>query len=159
MPYLIDGHNLIPLLGLRLSDPEDEAKLTLLLQRHFARTGRQGTVYFDRQAPGGASGTSSRHLAVRFIAPPRTADDAMRAHLSRLKGEARNWVVVSNDQAIRRAAERAGAHWLSATEFAAVVRSARQEDMGEKPEASLSPSELSEFERLFRDRRRGKPSS
>jgi predicted RNA-binding protein with PIN domain len=159
MPYLIDGHNLVPLLGLRLSDPEDEAKLTLLLQRYFARTGRQGTVYFDRQAPGGATGTSSRHLAVRFIAPPRTADDAIRAHLSRLRGEARNWAVVSNDQAIRRAAERAGARWLNAAEFAAEVQSARQGGAGEKPEAPLSPDELSEFERLFRDGKQGKPSS
>jgi predicted RNA-binding protein with PIN domain len=159
MPYLIDGHNLIPLLGLRLSDPEDEAKLTLLLQRYFARTGRQGTVYFDRMAPGGAKGTSSRHLAVRFIAPPRTADDAIRAHLSRLHREARNWTVVSNDQAIRHAAERAGARWVSAAEFAAEVRSARQGGTDEKPEASLSPDELSEFERLFQDGKQGKPSS
>ena len=159
MPYLIDGHNLIPLLGLRLSDPDDEAKLTLLLQRYFARTGRRGTVYFDHQAPGGATGTSSRHLAVRFIAPPRSADNAICAHLSRLRGEARNWSVVSNDQAIRRAAERVGARWLSATAFAAEVRAAHGGSEGEKPEASLSPDDLAEFERLFRDGKQGKPSS
>ena len=158
MPYLIDGHNLIPLLGLRLSDPEDEAKLTLLLQRHFARAGRKGTVYFDRQAPGGATGISSRHLAVRFVALPRTADDGIRAHLARLKGEARNWIVVSNDQAIRRAAERAGARWLSASQFAHEVRLAPQGHPGEKPEARLSPDEVSEFERLFQNRKHGKPS-
>jgi len=159
MPYLIDGHNLIPRLGLRLSDPDDEAKLTLLLQRYFARTGRKGTVYFDRQAPGGATGTSSRHLAVRFIAPPRTADDAIRAHLSRLHREAHNWAVVSDDQAIRRAAERAGARWLSAAAFAAEIRSAHRGSEGEKPEASLSPDDLAEFERLFRDGEQEKPSS
>ena len=159
MPYLIDGHNLIPVLGLRLSDPEDEAKLTLMLQRYFARTGRAGTVYFDRQAPGGAAGTSSRHLTVRFIAAPRTADDAIRAHLSRLHGEARNWDVVSNDQAIRHAAGRVGARWVSAAAFAAQLRRALQAGAGEKPEASPSPEELAEFERLFRDRGKGTPSS
>jgi predicted RNA-binding protein with PIN domain len=159
MPYLIDGHNLIPLLGLQLSDPNDEAKLELMLQRYFARTGRQGTVYFDRQAPGGATGTSSRHLVVRFVAPPRTADDAIRAHLSRLRREARNWAVVSNDQAMRRAAERVGARWLSAAAFAEEVRSATRAGVAEKPEAPLSSDDLAEFERLFRDGTQGKPSS
>jgi predicted RNA-binding protein with PIN domain len=159
MPYLIDGHNLIPLLGLRLSDPEDEAKLTLLLQRYFARTARNGTVYFDHQAPGGATGISSRHLTVRFIAPPRSADDGIRAHLSRLHGEARNWIVVSNDQVIRRAAERSGARWLSASSFAAEVRTTRRASESEKPEASLSPKDLAEYERLFRDGKDAKPSS
>jgi len=159
MPYLIDGHNLIPRLGLRLSDPDDEAKLTLLLQRYFARTGHKGTVYFDRRTPGGATGISSRHLTVRFIAPPRTADDAIRAHLSRLHGEAHNWAVISDDQAIRRSAERAGARWLSAAAFAAEVRSARRGSESEKPEASLSPDDLAEFERLFRAGKHGEPPS
>ena len=158
MPYLIDGHNLIPLLGLRLSDPEDEAKLSLLLQRYFARTGRNGTVYFDHQAPGAATGISSRHLTVRFIAPPRSADDAIRAHVSRLHGEARNWTVVSNDQAIRRAAERAGTRWLSASAFAAEVQTACRANEAEKPEASQSPEDLAEYERLFRDGKDAKPS-
>lgn len=151
MPYLIDGHNLVPHLGLHLADPDDEAKLTAALQRYFARTRRQGTVYFDRRAPGGAATTSSRHLVVRFITPPRTADDAIRAHLSRLRGEARNWVVVSNDQAVRHAAERAGARWVSSGVFASEVRAAGQASAGEKPDAALSPEDLAEFERLFRD--------
>jgi hypothetical protein len=155
MPYLIDGHNLVPHLGLRLTDPDDEAKLTAALQRYFARTRRQGTLYFDRQSPGGAAGLSSRHLTVRFIAPPRTADDAIRAHLGRLRGEARNWVVVSNDRAVRQAAERAGARWISSDAFAGEVRSARQSGASEKPDAALSAEDLAEFERLFRDREAG----
>jgi len=155
MPYLIDGHNLIPHLGLQLADPDDEAKLAAALQRHFARTRRQGTVYFDRQAPGGGGGVSSRHLAVRFVAPPRTADDAIRAHLGRLRGEARNWVVVSNDRAVRQSAERAGARWISCQTFAAEVLSSRHAGAPEKPEAALSPEDLAEFERLFRDREAG----
>ena len=159
MPFQIDGHNLIPVLGLRLTDPEDEAKLTLLLQRYFARTARQGTVYFDRRTPGGAPGTTTRHLTVRFVAPPRTADDAIRAHLARLHGEARNWDVVTNDQALRRAAGRAGARWLSATAFAAELRGTLRAAASEKPDAILSPDEVDEFERLFRDGRPDKPSS
>jgi predicted RNA-binding protein with PIN domain len=159
MPFLIDGHNLIPILGLRLTDPEDEAKLAALLQRYFARTGRQGTVYFDRHAPGGAPGTSTRHLTVRFVTPPRTADDAIRAHLTRLRQEVRNWDVVTNDQALRRDAGRAGARWLSATAFGAELRGTLHAGSSEKPEASLSPDEVEEFERLFRERRPDEPSS
>ncbi len=155
MPYLIDGHNLIPLLGLRLSDADDEAKLALMLRRHFARTGRTGTVYFDRSAPGGTAGESSRHLIVRFVAPPRTADDAIRAHLNRLRREAPNWVVVSNDLAIRRAAELAGARWLSALAFAAEMRSVLSAGAAEKPDALISAEDLAEYERLFRDRSTG----
>jgi len=67
MPHLIDGHNLIPHAGLRLADPNDEAKLTAMLLRYFARTGRSGTVYFDGKASGAPPGGSSRHLTVRFV--------------------------------------------------------------------------------------------
>ncbi len=152
MPYMIDGHNLVPHLGLHLADPNDEAKLAAALQRYFARTRRQGTVYFDRQAPGSQAKTSSRHLAVQFVAPPRTADDAIRSHLARLRGEARNWVVVSNDQAVRHAAERAGARSISCEAFAREVLAAQQAGASEKPDGALSPEDLAEFERLFRAR-------
>jgi hypothetical protein len=152
MPHLIDGHNLIPHTGLRLADPDDEAKLTAMLLRYFARTGRSGTVYFDGKSPGAPAGGSSRHLTVRFVAPPRTADDAIRAHLARLGAGARNWVVVSNDQAVRRAATRAGARAVSSGDFARDLRSAANTAADEKPEGGLTPDELDEFERLFRDR-------
>jgi uncharacterized protein len=152
MPFLIDGHNLIPALGLRLSDPQDEAKLTTLLTRFFARTGRTGTVYFDRRASGGTPGASSRHLSVRFVAPPRTADDAILAHLARLRGDSRNWTVVTSDQSLGRAAGRAGARWVSTAAFAIELQNALASSGEEKPEASLSPDELAAFEKLFRDR-------
>jgi len=159
MPYLIDGHNLIPHLGLRLADPDDEAKLVIALQRYFARTGRQGTVYFDRQSAGGPAGTSTRHLVVRFVAAPRSADDAIRNHLQRLRGEARNWVVVSNDQAVRRAAGQAGARSMPAGDFAREVRAAASSGSGEKPEGAPTPDEVAEFERLFGESKNGEGPS
>jgi hypothetical protein len=152
MPHLIDGHNLIPHTGLRLADPNDEGKLTAMLLRYFARTGRSGTVYFDGKTSGAPAGGSSRHLTVRFVAAPRTADDAIRAHLARLGAEARNWVVVSNDQAVRRAARQAGARAVTSGDFARELRSAASPAADEKPEGGLTPDELDEFERLFRDR-------
>lgn len=152
MPYLIDGHNLIPVIGLSLSDPHDEAKLVSLLTRYFARTRRTGTVYFDRRAPGAPQGSSTRHLRVHFVASPRTADDEIRSHLSRLRGDAHNWVVVSSDQMVRNAARRAGARWLSAPAFAAELGTALAAHGTEKPEPSCSADELARLEQMFLDR-------
>jgi predicted RNA-binding protein with PIN domain len=116
-------------------------------------------VYFDRRAAGGSPGSSTRHLVVRFVSRPRTADDAIRDHLQRLRGEARNWVVVSNDQAVRRAAGQAGARSMTAGDFAREVRAAASSSPGEKPEAALTPDEVAEFERLFGESENGeKPS-
>ena len=58
MPYVVDGHNLIPKLGLRLDSPDDEMELVAILQE-FARLKRQQVeVYFDG-APIGHAGTRS----------------------------------------------------------------------------------------------------
>jgi len=48
MPYLIDGHNLIPKMGLRLEDFDDELALMEQLNE-FCRLSRRGQVevYFD----------------------------------------------------------------------------------------------------------------
>ena len=56
MPLLIDGHNLIgrgQLPGLRLDDPDDEAKLVTRLRAYCARARKRATVVFDRGLPGG----------------------------------------------------------------------------------------------------------
>ena len=46
MPYLIDGHNLIPKLGLRLDLPDDEMQLIGILQE-FCRlqTAQRGSLF------------------------------------------------------------------------------------------------------------------
>ncbi len=54
MWYLIDGHNLIPKLGLRLDDPEDEMALVRLLQIVASRKRARIDVYFDGAPPGHA---------------------------------------------------------------------------------------------------------
>jgi hypothetical protein len=52
MPYLIDGHNLIPKLGLRLDSMEDEMELVSILQEFCRLEDRQVEVYFDGAPPG-----------------------------------------------------------------------------------------------------------
>ena len=52
MPYLIDGHNLIPKVGLRLDSVDDELELIELLQAHGRRSRSLIEVFFDG-APAG----------------------------------------------------------------------------------------------------------
>src|SRR5512138_2635860 len=98
MPYLIDGHNLIPKIGLHLDSPDDEMELVSLLQ-DFARLKRQQVdVYFDG-APIGQAGTRKLgSVRAHFIKLGHTADNAIRVHLNRLAGDVKNWTVVSSDR-------------------------------------------------------------
>ena len=122
MPYLIDGHNLIASLDdIHLDDPDDEARLIDLLRTFCAHTGKELTVYFDQRAPGATNPPTMGGLRARFITPPRTADEAILAHLRRLGREAHNWTVVSSDNLIRSAAIQAGARSLNSHAFAPLL--------------------------------------
>ncbi|MBP1779822.1 MAG: hypothetical protein H6Q86_5833 [candidate division NC10 bacterium] len=105
MPYMIDGHNLIGAMpGHRLEDPDDEVNLIARLQKFCAASGKAATVYFDRRSPGRADPPRIGRLTVHFIAESSSADQAIRAHLRRLRGDARNWTVVSSDGEVAAAA-------------------------------------------------------
>ena len=56
MPYLIDGHNLIPKLGLRLDSIDDEMELIAILQGFCRVERKQVEVFFDG-APAPQAGT------------------------------------------------------------------------------------------------------
>ncbi len=154
MPYLIDGHNLIGQMpGIDLADPEDEARLTAALAAFAARTGREVHVYFDRRAPGAPRSQRQGRLHLRFVTPPRTADDAIRDHLRQLGSQAQNWTVVSSDREVQRAAHRAGARVVSSTTFSRELRAGQRGPAAadtEKPEGVQSPEELAYWEELFR---------
>jgi predicted RNA-binding protein with PIN domain len=155
MPYLIDGHNLIPVVpGLRLTDPDDEAKLIGLLRDFCTRTRSRATVFFDRGLLGPGSLSGGAGVSVRFVRPPRTADEAIIAQLANLKGEARNWTVVSSDGEIQRAARRAGARSLSSRAFASTLASLASRPLESKPEAPSNKEEVAYWERRFRERRK-----
>lgn len=158
MPFIIDGHNLIGAMKeIRLDDPDDEARLVGELRRFCARTRRQVTVYFDRGAPGLQAPKDAGGLSIRFVRPPRSADQAIMQHLTRLKGAARNWTVVSSDQEVQASARRAGARLLSSEEFLRSLATAEgRTDEGEKPGADMSEDEVKEWAKLFRKSRQAK---
>ncbi len=121
MPYLIDGHNLIPhVRGLSLEQLDDEQALIARLEAFFQHERKQAVVYFDRAQLESADHRSA-FLQVHFVRLPAIADTAILNHLRRLGGEARNWVVVSSDGSVRRGAQKAGARAMSSAAFAKLL--------------------------------------
>jgi hypothetical protein len=155
MPYLIDGHNLIPAVpGLRLADPDDESRLIDLLGAFCARTRSRATVYFDRGLLGSDAPRGAATVTIRFVRPPRTADDAIAAHVRGLRGEARNWTVVSSDGAVQRSARLAGARVMASPTFADRLLGEARRPSGRGPEVlSNNEEEIAYWERRFKDRR------
>jgi predicted RNA-binding protein with PIN domain len=118
MPYLIDGHNLIPKVGLRLESVDDELELIAALQEYAGKSRRGIEVYFDG-APAGQSGSRRfGQVVAHFITQYSTADAAINARLKQLGPAARNWTVVSSDRGVLNAAVSARARTETSEQFA-----------------------------------------
>ncbi len=152
MPYLIDGHNLIPNLGLDLSSFDDETELIERLNE-FCRLSRRGQVeiYFDNAQPGGHQKQKIGLVTAIFVRRPQIADEAIRLRLKQLKNDAKNWSVVSSDHRVQSEARSAGAKVISSPEFANLVietlRSGPAPADGAK--SILSAREVDEWLTLF----------
>ncbi|NTW01622.1 MAG: hypothetical protein HGA19_09960, partial [Oscillochloris sp.] len=72
MPILIDGHNLIgQMRSISLSDPDDEAKLVLLLRRYAnGKRKRKVVVIFDGGVYGHPDNLNGYGVEVRFAKSP-----------------------------------------------------------------------------------------
>ena len=153
MPYIIDGHNLIPKVpGLRLEAMDDEMQLVEMLQEFCRLRGKQADVFFDNAPPGGSRARNFGRVIARFARQGTTADDAIRARLARLGKAARNWTVVSSDQAVQASARAAQAHYISSEAFAELLVGTLEEtqaDLGEDEQAGLDPDELDDWLHLF----------
>ncbi|MBK6793176.1 MAG: NYN domain-containing protein [Anaerolineales bacterium] len=149
MPYLIDGHNLIPKLGLSLEDPEDEMELTRLLQ-DFARIRRQQVeVYFDGAPVGQAGMRKFGTVRAHFVPRGQTADAAIRRRLEMLEKSAKNWVVVSSDHEVQSAARVHQAQFVRSEEFVKQLRSALATPKTSDGEKSISSKEVDEWLKIF----------
>jgi predicted RNA-binding protein with PIN domain len=148
MPLLIDGHNLIGRLpGLRLDDPEDEAKLVARLRTYCARKRKRATVVFDRGLPGGRSrALSGGRLEVVFASAGHTADGILRERICRAR-DPRGLTLITSDNDVIAAAQARGAQVMRSEEFAAHLSAPRTVDAGK--DACLSDEEVEEWLRVF----------
>jgi len=119
MPFLIDGHNLIPhIRGLSLSQLDDELALIDLLNRYFKKERRNATIFFDRAAPGGGQEIRRGFVTAHFTRSPLNADQAIRNAVRGLGRSAANYTVITSDNEVADNAQRSGARVLSSAEFA-----------------------------------------
>jgi uncharacterized protein len=150
MPYLIDGHNLIPKIGLRLDNPDDELELAHILQ-DFSRVKRQQVeVYFDGAPPGQAGMRKIGMVKAHFVRIGQTADSAIRARLASMGKDAKNWAVVSSDREVQSGARVHKAQFMSSEEFVKMVRAALSAStQTATDEKSISQGDIDEWMRLF----------
>jgi len=154
MPYLIDGHNLIPKMGLRLDSPDDEMELIAILQE-FCRLSRKTLeVYFDG-APAPQAGTRRLGtVTAHFVRLGSSADNAIRDRLKAMGKSARNWTVVTSDRQVQAEARAAQAEIIPSDSFATMLKNARNSAPKTKQDRPLSQDEVEEWMRLFQ---KGKP--
>lgn len=156
MKYLIDGHNLIGRLpDISLADPNDEIKLIRLVARwRWRHNSPSVTIVFD---PGDFAVHGRRRIKrsgirVRY-APHSSNADAVLLRLIEKSRQPTQLTVVSSDREIRSAAQRVGAHVLSAEEFAVklVTPAAPDEETAQQHEP-LSAEEVKVWLKIFQNR-------
>lgn len=154
--YLIDGHNLIPVLGGSLGALDDEEHLLRLLQDFVRLSRHRVEVFFDGAPPGHAGVRAFGTVRAHFVSARTTADAAIAARLHTLKERARQVTVVSSDRQVIAEARGAGATSMTSDDFARLLRrtlsspppSPRDDS---PPPQALSPEEIDEWLRLFKN--------
>ncbi len=153
MPYLIDGHNLIPKLGLRLDSLDDELELVTILQEFCRLERRQVEVYFDG-APAEQAGTRKIGIVTaHFVSKSTTADHAIHSRLRKLGNAAKNWTIVSSDRQVQTEARNARAEILSSDEFAKTLKHVMNSPRISKSERAISENEVEEWMNVFKSKR------
>jgi predicted RNA-binding protein with PIN domain len=150
MPYIIDGHNLIPHVGLQLDSMDDELELIRLLQEYCRVSRRQVEVYFDNALAGQPATRKFGVVTAHFVRRPQIADDAIRQRIAKLAKTARNWTVVSADRRVQAEARAAKAQIISSEEFARQVRVTLHAKPSSKGKNELGEKELEEWLELFK---------
>jgi predicted RNA-binding protein with PIN domain len=153
MPYLIDGHNLIPKMGLRLDSPDDEMELVAILQEFCRLERRQVEVYFDG-APAPHAGTRKLGtVTAHFVPLGTTADNAIRARLRKMGRTAKNWTVVSSDRQVQADAHTAQAEIMSSDAFVGNLKYARNTAPKPTNDKKLSSREVEDWLKIFEERK------
>ncbi|HEU4324722.1 MAG TPA: NYN domain-containing protein [Roseiflexaceae bacterium] len=156
MPLLIDGHNLIGQLpDISLADPDDEAKLVMLLRRYTtAKRGRQAIVVFDHGVYGHPLQLDGYGVTCHFARSPQDADAQIIRRVTSIMRPG-DWTLVTSDRRVAQIAEKRGVRVISAQRFAQLLTAPlrRPEEQGEGPEKSadvrLTPQEVAEWMLIF----------
>jgi uncharacterized protein len=152
VPYLIDGHNLIPKVpGLSLRSLDDELELIQLLQQFCLQKRQKIEVFFDKAAPGMSGSRQFGLVSAHFVHASSNADSAIRQRLKKLGRQARNWKVVSSDHQVQAEAQAVHAEVISSEEFARILITIAAKDDKSQPPASENTSEpdIEEWLKLF----------
>jgi predicted RNA-binding protein with PIN domain len=155
MPYIIDGHNLIPKIpGINLQDLDDEQKLIDLLQ-DYARVSQVSLeVYFDRAPAGQAKTTQRGRVKVIFVTDKTIADERIIRRIRTLGNSASNWVVVTSDRRIQADAKESRAKSMSSEEFANMVAITLEKDRTRRSsDQKMSDTELDSWLKLFNQKK------
>jgi len=156
MFYLVDGHNLIPGLGLHLASPDDELALVTRLQEFCRLRRAQAEIYFDGAPPGQPAFRKFGAVTAHFVRVGSTADSAIEQRLAKLGKAARNWIVVSSDHRVQNAARAACSQSISSEAFAREVSAAESVPVPMKEkERDLSPQEVEAWLIEFQERKGG----
>ncbi len=154
MPILIDGHNLIPKLGLRLDSLDDELELVARLNE-FCRISRKTglEVYFDGAPSPQAGPRQIGLIKTHFVRLGLTADDAIRDRLRNLGRAAQNWSVVSSDRQVQANARAAHAEIIPSEQFAAqIINTLRVGPPANDKKNAVSETELAEWLAIFSEK-------
>jgi predicted RNA-binding protein with PIN domain len=153
MPFLVDGHNLIPRLGLHLDSIDDEMELIAVLQEFARLERRQVEIYFDG-APAPHAGTRNLGaVKAHFVPLGQTADNAIRLRLKKMGNAAKNWTVVSSDRQVQADARAAHAEVISSDEFVGLIKSSNESAPNSEKERRLSKNEVDEWLKIFSERK------
>ncbi len=152
MPYLIDGHNLIPKLGLRLDSHNDEMELVAILQEFCRLERKQVEVYFDGAPAPHAGQRKFGAVTAHFVALGYTADDAIQKRLKRMGRSAKNWSVVSSDRRVQAEARAAQAEMISSDAFARLLKKVRNTAPKPGEHKQLTEHEVDEWLKIFTKR-------
>ena len=150
MPYLIDGHNLIPKVGLSLGDLDVEDDLIEKLQT-FCRIRRTTVeIYFDGGLPGQPSRGKYGSVKTFFAQKGKIADEAIEDRLQKLGKTAKNWGVVSSDHRVQVAARESHARSFSSEEFSRLMMETMLKNMDQvDDEDAVSPEDVTNWLKEF----------
>lgn len=155
MPFLIDGHNLIPRVpGMNLNELDDEMRLIQMLQDYARIEQTSLEVYFDKGAAGHIGTRQGGRVKTVFVSSRIIADEQIIKRIRSLGSSVRNWVVVTSDRRIQVEAKAVRAGVMDSGDFALKMMTALeiQEDAGANlPE--MSPGEVDEWMKLFQNKK------